>query len=96
MLTIKHVWPRGFETIYPALQVRASIPGINETCSNELPFVAFDKPDGEVWTIRDGVVYVMNDTGKTIQSYHLSSLDSVSPPSQTTPHGTYERKTHHG
>lgn len=79
MLTIKHVWPRGFETIYPALQVRANLPNMPAT-NDDTPFVAFDKPDGEVWTIRDGVVYVMNDTGKTIQSYHLSSLDGGEPP----------------
>lgn len=72
MLTIKHIiWNGGFETLYEAQQVRAKShePENSSGGIRELDFIAFDDRQGNVQTISDGLVYVMNDTGKTIAKY---------------------------
>jgi hypothetical protein len=39
--------------------------------------VAFHMPDGVLATIDTGVVYVMNDHGKTVESFHLKNSEHL-------------------
>ena len=92
MLTVKHIiWDGGFETLYQAKQIRvkreeprcAPSPG-----SENIEFVAFDLPNDDVFTIRDGLVYVMNEVGKTIAKYDFRTASDGSgetPPSRANP-----------
>ena len=78
MLTVKHIiWGGGFETLYQAKQVRAKFPdrkSVGAPAPAEGPeFVAFDLPNGEVWKLDGGKVYVMNENGKTVASYDVGA-----------------------
>jgi nucleoside 2-deoxyribosyltransferase len=85
MLTIKHVNTQrtlaGFEadiiSIWEGDNVRSYLnPFTNDDGTPyEVYTVAFDKPDGCMCSIDSGVVYVMNEAGKTVETFRLSRPD---------------------
>ena len=76
MFTIKHVISAGgFETVYAAKQVRVKRKDLDNPMSTRcVEFVEFDCPNGDVRTIDNGKIYVMNEDGRTVASYEIGKL----------------------
>lgn len=70
MLTIRHIEPTGHETVLQTMRVTMHpTDGVNLGA----PTVFYDRPDGGTSLVEEGVVYVMNDLGKTVAKYELGS-----------------------
>jgi hypothetical protein len=50
----------------------------------DVEFIAFNDRHGEVHTIQDGLVYIMNDVGKTIAKYDFKKQPQALPPASIT------------
>jgi hypothetical protein len=88
MLTVKHIlWDGGFETLYQAKEVR--MKRRDPQCSpRSLPepieFVVFDCPNGDLHSLYAGTVYVMNEAGRTVAKYEITSDANQQASSQPT------------
>jgi hypothetical protein len=71
MLTIRHIEPSGHETILQTKRV-TSQPADQIHGGERIIF--YEKDDGSTLPIESGAVYVMNDNGKTVATYHLDNL----------------------
>lgn len=77
MPTIKHIVAQdygiGIETIYEASQIQAKTldRGLNTPLVKS---VTFSDKSGASHEILDGLVYIMNDVGKTIAKYEFEPL----------------------
>lgn len=81
MLTIKNVLPNNDEEVFTARRLTFSPARVikNETGQTghptQLPdeiFAETDTPTKDVVVLDKGTVYVMNDNGRTVATYHLS------------------------
>lgn len=76
MFTLK--WKKaGYEEVFPILRAwyrdsEKIMVGYGEQNSPRL--VGFEKPDGEMATISEGDVFVMNEYGKTVADYHFGEM----------------------
>jgi hypothetical protein len=67
MFSVKHVLPTGHESICQTSRV--SFQPESEAAPEQ---VYIEKPDGSVFSITDGTIYVMNDSGKTMETIRLT------------------------
>jgi len=76
MLTILHVEPSGHESLVQAkrITIEPSVVGDNV----ETRFLHYESESGAVITLGSGIVYVMNDAGKTVGKYKL--VDDLTKP----------------
>lgn len=79
MLTIKNILPNDDEDVFPARRLTFSRAHVMQQTSDDyrsqIPaevFVETDLPNHDVISLTEGTVYVMNDNGKTVATYHLS------------------------
>jgi len=78
MMYVKHVVIDGHERIYEAIKVanvlkkasRQRNPQKKEPLANDFGFF-FTAPDLSIRKLTGGVVFVMNEVGRTIQAYDL-------------------------
>lgn len=77
MFTLKHVSPFGGEAIYQGSEVTyGDAQSAAGTAVQSAAHVAY--LDGREWKyLHKGVVYVMNDVGKTVATYDLSDFDAL-------------------
>jgi hypothetical protein len=78
MFTIKHIDADENESIFTATSVRyQSGLGTHDAADPALKGLGYVAIDGPPGFIDDGVVYVMNDAGKTVSKYVLGDLEPV-------------------
>jgi hypothetical protein len=78
MLTVRHIAPNGFEMIVQCEQVSFTPEGYIDDANRARPEVFIEKKGETMIPISDGEIYVMNDAGKTVASYHLAYPSPVS------------------
>lgn len=66
MFTVKHITADGTETLHAAFRT--------ELRCNPHRVLGFTNDNFVVCEIQVGVVYITNDAGKTVASYHLDEL----------------------
>lgn len=81
MLTVKHILPSGEERLFSVLDVEYLSNAAGQMCqaaksghnpsTGRCRFVFADKRDLDDYYVYEGTVYVMNETGKTVQKYDL-------------------------
>jgi len=76
MLTILHVDRSGYESLVQAKRITAEPGVVNENI--ETRFLHYESESGENVTLGSGMVYVMNDAGKTVGKYKL--FDDLTKP----------------
>lgn len=71
MFTIKHVTDSG-EAIYLGSEVTYLNGSDNSAAAKQVAYL-----DGKEWkSLQFGIVYVMNDTGKTVATYDMTGLSA--------------------
>ncbi len=75
MLTIKNVLPDGHEDVLPVERVSFSpghsVESPSGNTGEKFPDSVYGDTGKEVIPFLDGTVYVMNDSGRTVTTYHL-------------------------
>lgn len=74
MFTIKHINPYGLERIW---QCKAVVKEATQSGETEIYAPTPDHGDAMPNPITSGTLYVMNDNGKTVATYHLGSPQVV-------------------
>lgn len=72
MMTIKHVDARGQEYVYPTTHVNF-VPADAKNCAPADSSLWRYDEDGRAYEISTGRAYVMNEHGKTVARYELST-----------------------
>ena len=75
MFTIKNVSPAGSEELFTGTSPSYFSGRSDSGLTGGAPFFTYADLNSQVQTITSGKVYVMNDSGRTVASYDLPSVD---------------------
>jgi hypothetical protein len=76
MLTVKQIYPTGHQEIWPTPRVTYQPANANGVDGAE-ETVWREGDNGRTYPMLTGSVYVMNDAGATVATYHLPSGDKT-------------------
>lgn len=71
MMTLLNVLPNGHEDLIPVRRVSVYQPTADPQTSEDVAAVFGEIENGTVFPFKEGTVYVMNDSGATVATYHL-------------------------